>query len=197
MLIVLVDGTLPTTCAIQVQVSVEYGLQTYITISILATELPLLDKVNTPTAIPTSQSWVSTVTYTEILAQNKHQIPWDPFLDVGLVTSSNIIDYRQDIRMLIAKNYNAHILDVGKPITPQNASEVFQQYSLLVMDETKALILDTEVPMYVAFDATGFIGTIHPPSQQTLAGLSEKTQVKGGKVVQWQLRDDYSCMHTI
>eukprot|EP00957_Ditylum_brightwellii_P131919 10059435-Ditylum_brightwellii.AAC.1 len=50
------------------------------------------------------------------------------------------MDCRQDIRMLIAENYNAHICDVGKPIIIQNSSEVLQQYSLLVMDETKALI---------------------------------------------------------
>eukprot|EP00957_Ditylum_brightwellii_P109073 8320927-Ditylum_brightwellii.AAC.1 len=107
------------------------------------------------------------------------------------------MDYRQGIKMIIAENYKTYIHDVGKPITPQNASEVLQQYSLLIMDKTKALIFDTGASMFVSFDATDFIGTIHPLSQQTLAGLSEKMKVKGEEVVQWQLRDDYGHMQTI
>eukprot|EP00957_Ditylum_brightwellii_P037196 2816070-Ditylum_brightwellii.AAC.2 len=59
------------------------------------------------------------------------------------------------------------------------------------MDESAAIVIDTGTSKLVPYDLSDFIGPIEPLSLHTLAGVSEKTQVKGEGCVRWHVRDDY------
>eukprot|EP00957_Ditylum_brightwellii_P191539 14583589-Ditylum_brightwellii.AAC.1 len=104
---------------------------------------------------------------------------FDPFIDLGIATSSNTIQHCNRITALVAETYNETVCDVGEPVTPSSVNDVMQWYSCTVMDESAALIFDTGASKSITFDSTDFVGPIKPPSSQTLAGLSEKTQVRG------------------
>eukprot|EP00957_Ditylum_brightwellii_P102159 7787642-Ditylum_brightwellii.AAC.1 len=152
--------------------------------------------------------WGSTVSIDEILVQKKHfSLPYesygdyfeqqcnkydyyfdmmlgsisDSMLNAGLVTPSNTMKYKTDVRALVAENYSHFLCDMTEPVTPTTAQDIIQRYFLLVMDETHALIFDAG---------------IQPPLQKALAGLSEQMQVKGEGKVQWQLCDDYGHVRT-
>eukprot|EP00957_Ditylum_brightwellii_P020977 1581028-Ditylum_brightwellii.AAC.1 len=87
--------------------------------------------------------------------------------------------------------------DISKPVTPTNVGNILIDYALVSMDINDALIIDIGVSQSITFCASGVIGGIYPPSLDILAGLSEKSQVKGGDIVHWHVHDDYGHMHTI
>eukprot|EP00957_Ditylum_brightwellii_P123841 9440565-Ditylum_brightwellii.AAC.1 len=116
---------------------------------------------------------------------------FDSFIDLGIVTPSNTIQHCNCITALVAKTYNETVCDVGEPVTPLPVNDVMQWYSCIVMDESAVLIFDTGTSKSITFDSTDFVGPIRPPSSQTLAHLSEKTQVRWEGKVQWRLCDDY------
>eukprot|EP00957_Ditylum_brightwellii_P200592 15291728-Ditylum_brightwellii.AAC.1 len=109
---------------------------------------------------------------------------------------SNTSQYQEDICALVAKNYSYSFSDTAEPVTPSMAQDVIQRFSLLVIDETNALICDTGASASVSYNTSDFYEGIQPPLQKTLAGLSEQTQVKGEGNIQWQLRDDYGHIRT-
>eukprot|EP00957_Ditylum_brightwellii_P067259 5104254-Ditylum_brightwellii.AAC.1 len=65
------------------------------------------------------------------------------------------------------------------------------------MDDSSAIIFDTGTSKSMTFDPSDFIGTIQSPSLDTLAGLSEKTQVKEEGHIKWKVRDNYGHIQTI
>eukprot|EP00957_Ditylum_brightwellii_P123584 9422199-Ditylum_brightwellii.AAC.1 len=54
--------------------------------------------------------------------------------------------------------------------------DILLDYDLVSMDENDALIIDTGASQSATFCTSDFISSIHPPSLDTLVGLSEKSQ---------------------
>eukprot|EP00957_Ditylum_brightwellii_P025079 1897815-Ditylum_brightwellii.AAC.1 len=115
----------------------------------------------------------------------------DPFIDLGIVTLSNTFQHCNHITAFVAETYNETVCGVREPVTPLSVNGVMQRYSCIVMDESAALIFDTGTSKSITFDSSDFVRPIKPPSSQTIAGLSEKTQGRGEGKVQWRLCDDY------
>eukprot|EP00957_Ditylum_brightwellii_P051618 3914742-Ditylum_brightwellii.AAC.2 len=180
MLTYLLNNQQDSACTMDIGVSMEYMLCLCHLNTLLAAWLPLLGKI--PPARPTMPPWGSTVPYDECNSYDHYfsivlgSVP-DSMLNVGLVMASNISQYREDIHAFVAENYSYSPSDTTEPVTPRIAQDAMQRFSLLVIDETNALICDTGSSASVSYNASDFYQGIQPPLQKTLVGLSEEMQI--------------------